>query len=471
MDKNLQFLELRRMDPKIINPSKRIKDYKEIYKSYEPKQASEQSGRCIECGNPYCEWKCPVHNYIPQWLKLIEENKLFEAAELSHQTNSLPEICGRICPRDRLCEGACTLNDGFGAITIGSIEKYITDEALKQGWRPDLSNVKKTNLKVGIVGAGPAGLACADVLVRNGIKPFVYDKYEEIGGLLTFGIPPFKLEKHIVTQRKKILEDMGVEFILNTEVGKDISFEKFTTKFDAVFLGMGTYKYMKGDFQGENLDGVYDALPYLNSNIRNLFNTPGNQYINMKGKKVMVLGGGDTAMDCNRTALRQGAKKVSCAYRRNEDNMPGSKKEVKNSKEEGVNFLWNMQPIEIVGNKKVEGVKFVKTELKETNIRGRETPVVVKGSERTIEVDSVIIAFGFRPNPANWFSKHKIQVDKIGRIVINNESEFSHQTHNPKIFSGGDMVRGSDLVVTAVFEGRNAATGIVKYLKTKIGKS
>ena len=471
MDKNLQFLELRRMDPKVINPSKRIKDYKEIYKSYEPKQASEQSGRCIECGNPYCEWKCPVHNYIPQWLKLIEENKLFEAAELSHQTNSLPEICGRICPQDRLCEGACTLNDGFGAITIGSIEKYITDEALKQGWRPDLSNVKKTNLKVGIVGAGPAGLACADVLVRNGIKPFVYDKYEEIGGLLTFGIPPFKLEKHIVTQRKKILEDMGVEFILNTEVGKDISFEKFTTKFDAVFLGMGTYKYMKGDFQGENLDGVYDALPYLNSNIRNLFNTPGNQYINMKGKKVMVLGGGDTAMDCNRTALRQGAKKVSCAYRRNEDNMPGSKKEVKNSKEEGVNFLWNMQPIEIVGNKKVEGVKFVKTELKETNIRGRETPVVVKGSERTIEVDSVIIAFGFRPNPANWFSKHKIQVDKIGRIVINNESEFSHQTHNPKIFSGGDMVRGSDLVVTAVFEGRNAATGIVKYLKTKIGKS
>ena len=471
MDKNLQFLELRRMDPKVINPSKRIKDYKEIYKSYEPKQASEQSGRCIECGNPYCEWKCPVHNYIPQWLKLIEENKLFEAAELSHQTNSLPEICGRICPQDRLCEGACTLNDGFGAITIGSIEKYITDEALKQGWRPDLSNVKKTNLKVGIVGAGPAGLACADVLVRNGIKPFVYDKYEEIGGLLTFGIPPFKLEKHIVTQRKKILEDMGVEFILNTEVGKDISFEKFTTKFDAVFLGMGTYRYMKGDFKGENLDGVYDALPYLNSNIRNLFNTPGNQYINMKGKKVMVLGGGDTAMDCNRTALRQGAKKVSCAYRRNEDNMPGSKKEVKNSKEEGVNFLWNMQPIEIVGNKKVEGVKFVKTELKETNIRGRETPVVVKGSERTIEVDSVIIAFGFRPNPANWFSKHKIQVDKIGRIVINNESEFSHQTHNPKIFSGGDMVRGSDLVVTAVFEGRNAATGIVKYLKTKIGKS
>ncbi len=470
MDKNLQFLELRRMDPKIINPSKRIKDYKEIYKSYEPKQASEQSGRCIECGNPYCEWKCPVHNYIPQWLKLIEENKLFEAAELSHQTNSLPEICGRICPQDRLCEGACTLNDGFGAITIGSIEKYITDEALNQGWRPDLSGVNKTNLKVGIVGSGPAGLACADVLVRNGIKPFVYDKYEKIGGLLTFGIPPFKLDKKVVNKRKEILEGMGVEFILNTEVGKDISFEKFITKFDAVFLGMGAYTYMKGGFKGENLNGVYDALPYLNSNIRNLFNTPGNKYISMKGKKVMVLGGGDTAMDCNRTALRQGAKKVSCAYRRNEENMPGSKKEVKNSKEEGVNFLWNMQPIEIIGNKKVEGVKFVKTELKKTDIRGREIPVIVKGSERIIEADNVIIAFGFKPNPADWFVKHKIQIDKIGRIVLNDKSEFSHQTHNPKIFSGGDMVRGSDLVVTAVFEGRNAATGITKYLKTKIGK-
>ena len=330
MDKNLQFVEIKRMDPDVISPTKRKKNYKEIYGHYSSQIAAEQSGRCIECGNPYCEWKCPVHNYIPQWLKLISENKLFEAADLSHQTNSLPEICGRICPQDRLCEGACTLNDGFGAITIGSIEKYITDEAINQGWKPNISNIKKNKCKVGIIGAGPAGLACADVLVRNGFNPIIYDKYEEIGGLLTFGIPPFKLEKEIVKQRRKILEDMGVKFVLNTDVGKDISFEKFQNMFDAVFLGMGTYTYMKGGFPGEDLEHVYDSLPYLNSNIRNIMKTKNDEFINLKGKTVMVLGGGDTAMDCNRTALRQGAKKVYCAYRRNESNMPGSKREVKN---------------------------------------------------------------------------------------------------------------------------------------------
>ena len=467
MDKNLQFLELKRMDPKIMSPSKRLKNYKEIYGHYSSIQAGEQSGRCIECGNPYCEWKCPVHNYIPQWLKLISENRLFEAAELSHQTNSLPEICGRICPQDRLCEGACTLNDGFGAITIGSIEKYITDEAFKQGWKPDLSNVVATDFKVGIIGAGPAGLACADVLARNGIKSIIYDKYEEIGGLLTFGIPPFKLEKEVVLKRKKILEEMGVEFRLNTDVGKDISFKKFKSMYDAVFLGMGTYTYMKGGFKGENLDGVYDALPYLNSNARRVMKFENNKYINMKDKTVMVLGGGDTAMDANRTAIRQGAKKVYCAYRRNEENMPGSKREVRNSKEEGIEFLWNMQPTEIIGNKKVESVKFIKTKLQKQDTRGREIPVIIKNSERIIKIDTVIIAFGFRPNPSPWFIENNIKIDEIGRVMLNENSSYQHQTHNPKIFSGGDMVRGSDLVVTAVFEGRNAADGITKFLKNK----
>jgi len=469
MDKNLQFLEIKRMDPKVTPASKRVKDYREIYGHYSPNNAADQSGRCIECGNPYCEWKCPVHNYIPQWLKLIEENKLFEAAELSHQTNSLPEICGRICPQDRLCEGACTLNDGLGAVTIGSVEKYITDEAFKQGWRPDLSNVVQTPFKVGIIGAGPAGLACADILARNGIKAIVYDKYEEIGGLLTFGIPPFKLEKKVVLKRKEVLEEMGVEFKLNVEIGHDISFDKFKSKFDAVFLGMGTYTYMKGGFDGENLDEVYDALPYLNSNIRRLFD-PKKDYIDMKGKTVLVLGGGDTAMDANRTAIRQGAKKVYCAYRRNEENMPGSKREVKNSKEEKVNFLWNMQPIEILGKTKVTGVKFLKTKLKRTDIRGREIPVLIPKTEKIIKVDSVIIAFGFRPSPYPWFEKNKIKLDEIGRVIINKKSPYKHQTHNPKIFSGGDMVRGSDLVVTAVFEGRNAAEGIINYLKDKKSK-
>ena len=470
MDKNLQFLELKRMDPKVTPANKRLKNYREIYAHYSVKQASEQSGRCIECGNPYCEWKCPVHNFIPQWLKLISEDRLLEAADLSHQTNSLPEICGRICPQDRLCEGACTLNDGFGAVTIGSIEKYITDEALKRGWKPDLSNVTPTNYKVGIIGAGPAGLACADVLARKGIKSVVYDKYEEIGGLLTFGIPPFKLEKEVVLKRRKILEGMGIEFKLNTEIGKDISFDKIFSKYDAVFLGMGTYTYMKGGFKGEDLDGVYDSLPYLNSNIRRLMKSGNDTYIDMKGQRVLVLGGGDTAMDCNRTAIRQGAKKVYCAYRRNEENMPGSKREVKNSKEEGINFLWNMQPIEIIGDKKVEGVKFVKTELKKTDIRGREIPVIIKGSEKIIKADRVIMAFGFRPNPPSWLTKSKVKIDDVGRVLINSKSAYSHQTYNPKIFAGGDMVRGSDLVVTAVFEGRNAAEGISKYLDEKIKK-
>jgi len=466
MDKNLQFVEIKRMDPDVISPKKRKKNYKEIYGHYSSQIAAEQSGRCIECGNPYCEWKCPVHNYIPQWLKLISENKLFEAADLSHQTNSLPEICGRICPQDRLCEGACTLNDGFGAITIGSIEKYITDEAISQGWKPNISNIKKNKYKVGIIGAGPAGLACADVLVRNGFNPIIYDKYEEIGGLLTFGIPPFKLEKKIVKQRRKILEDMGVKFVLNTDVGKDISFEKFQDMFDAVFLGMGTYTYMKGGFPGEDLEHVYDSLPYLNSNIRNVMNTKNDEFINLKGKTVMVLGGGDTAMDCNRTALRQGAKKVYCAYRRNESNMPGSKREVKNSKEEGVEFLWNMQPIEIIGDDKVSAVKFVKTKLKKTDIRGREVPVIVPNSEKIIKCDTVILAFGFRPNPQKWFKKNKIETDEIGRVKVNS-LKYPHQTDNPKIFSGGDMVRGSDLVVTAVFEGRSAAKGIIDYISDK----
>ena len=466
MDKNLQFVEIKRMDPDVISPTKRKKNYKEIYGHYSSQIAAEQSGRCIECGNPYCEWKCPVHNYIPQWLKLISENKLFEAADLSHQTNSLPEICGRICPQDRLCEGACTLNDGFGAITIGSIEKYITDEAISQGWKPNISNIKKNKYKVGIIGAGPAGLACADVLVRNGFNPIIYDKYEEIGGLLTFGIPPFKLEKEIVKQRRKILEDMGVKFVLNTDVGKDISFEKFQNMFDAVFLGMGTYTYMKGGFPGEDLEHVYDSLPYLNSNIRNIMKTKNDEFINLKGKTVMVLGGGDTAMDCNRTALRQGAKKVYCAYRRNESNMPGSKREVKNSKEEGVEFLWNMQPIEIIGDDKVSAVKFVKTKLKKTDIRGREVPVIVPNSEKIIKCDTVILAFGFRPNPQKWFKKNKIKTDEIGRVKVNS-LKYPHQTDNPKIFSGGDMVRGSDLVVTAVFEGRSAAKGIIDYISDK----
>jgi glutamate synthase (NADPH/NADH) small chain len=470
MANNFQFVDVPRIDPEKVPAELRKHEFKEIYGEYGAQDAADQADRCLHCGNPYCEWKCPVHNYIPNWLKLISEGNLIEAAEMSHKTNSLPEICGRICPQDRLCEGACTLNDEFGAVTIGSIEKYISDEAFKQGWRPDLSAVEQTGKRVAIIGAGPAGLGCADILARNGVKAIVYDKYPEVGGLLTFGIPPFKLEKKVVKNRRQILEGMGVEFILGTEIGTDIPFQQLTDEYDAVFLGMGTYTYMKGGFPGEDLPGVHEALPYLVSNINNVMGLQeinkvmGQEFVSMEDKRVVVLGGGDTAMDCNRTSIRQGAEEVICAYRRDEVNMPGSKREVKNAKEEGVQFLWNRQPIEIVGTDKVEGVKLVTTRLGEPDERGRSRPEVVPGTEEIIPADSVIIAFGFQPSPTPWFAEYGINLDDRGRVVAPADGEFAFQTSHKKVFAGGDMVRGSDLVVTAVYEGREAGQGILDYL-------
>jgi len=465
-----QFLDLPRQNPEKTPALERNKEFNEIYGEYDAEQAAAQSERCLGCGNPYCEWKCPVHNFIPNWLKLVAEGNLFEAAELSHQTNSLPEVCGRICPQDRLCEGACTLNDGFGAITIGSVEKYITDEAFKQGWRPDMSKVVWTDKKVAIVGAGPAGLGCADILVRNGIKPVVFDKYPEIGGLLTFGIPPFKLDKDVVKTRRSVMEEMGVEFVLDTEIGKDIEFQSLLDDFDAVFLGMGTYTSMKGGFAGEEFEGVHDALPFLISNINRLmaFEKDASEYVDMTDKKVVVLGGGDTAMDCVRTAVRQGATSVVCAYRRDRENMPGSMREVTNAEEEGVEFLWNRQPIEIVGERdQVTGVKLATTRLGEPDERGRRRPEVIPGSEEVIQADDVIIAFGFRPSPADWFSQYDIEINDWGGVKTSSDLAVNFQTSNPKVFAGGDMVRGSDLVVTAVFEGREAAQGMINYLNTQ----
>jgi len=468
MSNVFQFLDVPRQDPDKERPEVRSRQFKEIYRQFDPEVAAAQSARCLDCGNPWCEWKCPVHNYIPHWLRLVSEGNLFEAAELSHKTNSLPEVCGRVCPQDRLCEGACTLNDGFGAVTIGSVEKYITDEAVKQGWRPDMSGVEPTGKKVAIVGAGPAGLGCADILARNGVQPVVFDKYPEIGGLLTFGIPPFKLEKEVIRTRREIMEGMGVEFRLNTEIGKDIEFQQLVDDYDAVFLGMGTYTYMRGGFPGEDLPGVYEALPFLVSNINRLmgFQQQAGDYIDMKGKRVVVLGGGDTAMDCNRTSIRQGATSVTCAYRRDEANMPGSRREVANAKEEGVEFLWNRQPVEIVGDDRVEGVKVVRTQLGAPDERGRRRPEPVPGSEEVIPADRVLIAFGFRPSPAPWFEQFGISTDERDRVTIAKGGRRPWgQTSNEKIFSGGDMVRGSDLVVTAVFEGRQAAEGILDYLE------
>src|SRR3984893_16598637 len=464
-DKHMQFLDVPRKDPEKLAVEVRTKEFREIYSQYSAETAGQQAGGCISCGNPFCEWKCPVHNYIPNWLALVNDGKLFEAAELSHQTNSLPEMCGRICPQDRLCEGACTLNDGLGAVSIGAIEKYITDEAFRLGWKPDMSNVVRTAARVAVVGAGPAGLACADVLVRNGVTPVVFDRYAKIGGLLTFGIPPFKLEKEVVEKRREIMEEMGVEFRLKVDVGRDISFEEIEREFDAVFLGMGTYSYVKGGFDGEDLPGVYEALPYLISNINRELKLPGGaDFIDMKGKHVVVLGGGDTGLDCNRTAIRQGAASVSCTYRRDEENMPGSRRDYKNSKEEGVTFLFNRQPIEIVGSDRVQGVKLVQTRLGPPGPRGRRVPEVVPDTEETIEADAVIIAFGFLPSPPDWFVQQQIALHSNGRVRVSAAPKSRFQTTNPKVFAGGDMVRGSDLVVTAVFEGREAAQGILQYL-------
>jgi len=462
----LQFLEVPRRNPEKEVVEVRLKHFDEIYGQFDSADAASQAGRCIDCGNPYCEWKCPVHNYIPDWLKLIEEGKLFQAAELSHQTNSLPEICGRICPQDRLCEGACTLNDANGAVSIGSIEKYITDEALKQGWRPDISRVVDTGKRVGIVGAGPAGLAAADVLARNGIRSVVYDAYGEIGGLLTFGIPSFKLEKEVVRTRRKILEGMGVEFILNTRIGEDKPFQELLDEFDAVFLGMGAYKFIKGGFRGEDLPGVHEALPYLIANIDKELKTENPQlaHIDLAGKQVIVLGGGDTGMDCVRTAVRQGATNVTCVYRRDEENMPGSRREVKNSKEEGVEFLFNLQPLHIVGDDTVSGVRVSETRLGPVGEDGRQRPENIPGTEQLLPADAVIIAFGFGASPADWFSDFDINLLPNGRVKTISDGRMPFQTTNPKVFAGGDMVRGADLVVTAVFEGREAASGIARFL-------
>lgn len=473
MNKNIyQFLDVQRIDPPKRSVEERRIEFKEIYDPMPGVQLKGQADRCLDCGNPYCEWQCPVHNYIPQWLELANEGRVIEAAELMHKTNSLPEVCGRVCPQDRLCEGACTLNDGFGAVTIGSIEKQMVDEAFKQGWRPDLSGVIQRRERVAVIGAGPAGLACADVLARNGVKAVVYDRYPEIGGLLTYGIPPFKLDKAVMTLRREIFTDMGIEFKLRVEVGKDISFAELEANYDAVFLALGTYKALDGKLKGLDAEGVYPALPFLIGNTQRLMaHEPMSQYplIDVKDETVVVLGGGDTAMDCVRTSIRQGAKSVVCAYRRDEGNMPGSRKEVQNAREEGVSFEFNLQPLEVVtdGTGKVSGVKMVHTELGPADEDGRRRPQPVPESEFLMPATAVIIAFGYQPNPPEWLQQHKVELSDWGTVLATGDTEFAMQTSNPKIFAGGDMVRGADLVVTAIAEGRNAAEGMLDYFDSQ----
>lgn len=470
MDQNVfQFLEVERVEPQKRSLKTRKSSFVEIYRLFNENQARMQSDRCLGCGNPYCEWKCPVHNYIPDWLKLAGEGRIIEAAELCHLTNSLPEVCGRVCPQDRLCEGACTLNDEYGAVTIGAVEKYIVDTAFEMGWRPDMSRVEPTGKKVGIIGAGPAGLGCADVLVRNGVGAVVYDKYPEIGGLLSFGIPNFKLEKEVMSRRREVFSGMGIDFRLNIEVGKDIGFQEIVEEFDAVFIGTGAYQAIRGGFDNEDADGVYDSLPYLIANIcrEKDYAYDRYEYVSLGGRRVVVLGGGDTAMDCVRTAVRQGAAKVTCAYRRDERNMPGSAKEVTNARTEGVEFLWNLQPvsIEVDGSNRVSGVTLVETRMGEPDSSGRSRPEIVPGSEKVVQAEAVVVAFGFRPDPEGWLRELGVELDENARIRTSAKGPYPFQSSVPHIFAGGDAVRGADLVVTAIADGRTAAEGIIDFLE------
>ena len=425
----------------------------------------------------------PLRAPASAWPSLVQEDRIHEAATLCHSTNPLPEVCGRVCPQDRLCEGSCTLEE-FGAVTIGAVEKYIVDTALANGWRPDLSDVQPTGKRVAVIGAGPAGLGCADRLARAGIQAVVYDRYEQIGGLLQFGIPSFKLDKNVIAQRREVLEGMGVEFRLGVEVGRDITLAQLLDDYDAVFLGTGAYRYTDGGLPGQDLDGVLPALPFLVQNGRIISgNDPWGRPIagwedqlqlpDLHGKRVVVLGGGDTGMDCVRSAIRLGAASVQCVYRRDEANMPGSAREVANAREEGVEFLFNRQPLALLGDDAVRAVRVAETRLGEPDARGRRNAEVVPGSESDLAADVVIIAFGFQPEPPAWLAEHGIEAEANGRIRVAPKprgcakpagNALPYQTGNPKVFAGGDGVRGADLVVTAVQEGRDAAAGIAKLL-------
>lgn len=456
------FLELPRQMPRELPVATRLGLDVEIYGRFTAEEAKAQAGRCLDCGNPYCSNGCPVGNAIPQWLELVRQGRLFEAAELAHETNPLPEICGRVCPQDRLCEGACTIEVGFDAVTIGSIEKYLVDEAFKQGWRPDLSRVKARRERVAIIGAGPAGLACADRLVRAGVSATVFDRFDEIGGLLTFGIPPFKLEKSVIATRRQVLEGMGVRFQLATDVGRDVEFGKLLAEHDAVFIGTGATTPVDARLPGQDLPGVLPALPFLIANARRTLgrtlNAEDAAMLDLQGKRVRVLGGGDTAMDCVRTARRLGAAEVSCVYRRDEASMPGSRREVKNARDEGVEFLFHRAPLAIQGQGKVEALRVARTEA-----QGRGAFALIDGQVEDLAADVVILAFGYRASPPAWLGEHGVSLGESGLIAAVGGSRY--QTSVPKIWAGGDALRGADLVVTAVRDGRDAAAAMLRQFK------
>lgn len=454
------FIEQVRKEPKKQTPEERIRHFASIYADYKNKEARQQATRCIDCGIPYCEWKCPVHNHIPQWLRLVAENKILQAADLAHETNTLPEVCGRICPQESLCEGACTLNNLPGAVTIGAIEQYLTEKALSMGWHPDLSKVQKINKKVAVIGAGPAGLGCADHLIRGGADVVVFDRYPEIGGLLTFGIPEFKLEKKVIQRRRKILEAMGIKFQLNTDIGKTIDIHELISQYDALFLGLGADQDKNAHIKGESLPGIHKALPFLIKKILNQFSWSNEPAIDLKNKRVVVLGAGDTAMDCTRTAVRSEASSVHCIYHRSERDKKGSVKDYKHAVEEGVQFIWNKQAISFKGKEKIEAIELINTDINKKN-----KLISLSGSEHLMPADVVIIAYGFDANPPHWLGSIGINTKDSGLIDTDITHPLPLQTTNPKVFAGGDMVLGANLVVRAIAQGQCAAKSILAYLR------
>ena len=468
--KMLRFVDLNQETPIKRKTSNRKEDFNEIYQDYINSKATEQSSRCSQCGVPFCQIHCPLSNNIPDWLKLTAEGRLKEAYEISQSTNNMPEVCGRICPQDRLCEGNCVIEQsGHGTVTIGSIEKYITDNAWEKGWVKPFKVKKELKQSVGIIGAGPAGMACAEELRKSGYQVTIYDRYDRPGGLLIYGIPNFKLEKFVVERRTNLLKESGIKFVQNFEVGKDKSLYELKEEHDAILISTGVYKAREIDIPGSNLNNIFPAMEFLTASNRKGLGDKVKLFddgtLNAEGKDVVVIGGGDTAMDCVRTSIRQKAKSVKCLYRRDRENMPGSAREVGNAIEEGVEFVWLTSPKSFIGEKTVKAVEVNKMKLAEPDSSGRRRPEIEQGSEFKIPADLVIKSLGFDPeNLPKLFNAEELVVSKWGTLKIDLKTM---QTNVDGVFAAGDIVRGASLVVWAIRDGRDAAVQMEKYLKSK----
>ena len=469
-EKMLKFVGIKKQTPAKLESTERTSNFHEIYKEFIETKAAEQASRCSQCGTPFCQVHCPLHNNIPDWLKLTAEGRLEEAYKLSSATNSMPEVCGSICPQDRLCEGNCVIEQsGHGTVTIGAIEKYITNTAWENGWVETIKPTKELKETIGIIGAGPAGLAAAEQLRQKGYQITIYDRYDRAGGLLIYGIPNFKLDKSSVQRRTKLYQDSGITFVQNFEVGKDSTLEELKEKHDAVLIATGVYKSREIDVPGKELQNIFPAMKFLTASNKKGLGDAVPEFddgtLNAEGKNVVVIGGGDTAMDCVRTAIRQKAKSVSCLYRRDKKNMPGSAREVQNAEEEGVKFIWLSSPKEFKGSQKVEKVIYDKIRLGEPDSSGRQSPKIIEGAHEELDADLVIKALGFDPEEIpTLFSEPKLEVSKWGTIKTDLKTM---RTNIRGVFAAGDIVRGASLVVWAIRDGRDAAQQIDKYLKIK----